>query len=82
MEIVKTKIKVKVFEQEYNLAAPKAIEAAEFVDAVSPENKLKNSDMVQLTSGFLVKMGLPADVCAELELEHLQKLVEYITKKK
>jgi predicted glycosyltransferase len=81
MEIVKTKIKITVFGEEYNLSAPKAIEAAEFVDAIE-EKKLKSKDMVKLTTDFLEKMGLPKKVSEELELDSLKQIVEYITKKK
>ena len=81
MEIVKTKIKIKVFGEDYDLKAPKAIEAAEFVDSIE-DKKLNSKQMVELTTGFLIKMGLPKEVCEELELDNLKQVVEYITKKK
>jgi hypothetical protein len=81
MELVKTKINVKLYGQDYALEAPKALEAAEFIDSVSGA-KLTNKEMITKTHNFLVKMGLPKEVCEDLELEHLNKLIEFITKKK
>jgi hypothetical protein len=82
MEIVKTQIKVSVYGKDYELEAPKALEAAEFIDSIDAEKKLSNTEMISKTYGFLTKMGLPEDVCKSLELEHLNKLIEFITKKK
>lgn len=82
MEIVKTKIKVTIYGQEIELKAPKAIESADFIDEIGPEKKLSSKEMIVKTTDFLKKMGLPEEVCDDLELEHLQQLVEFITKKK
>jgi hypothetical protein len=81
MELVKTKINVKLYGKDYDLEAPKALEAAEFIDSVSGE-KQTNTEMISKTHAFLVKMGLPKKVCEDLELEHLNQLIEFITKKK
>lgn len=82
MEIVKKKIKITIYGQEIELAAPKALEAAAFIDSVSAEKKLSSIDMIKNTQSFLIKMGLPQEICEDLELEHLQQIVEFITKKK
>lgn len=82
MEIVKTKIEVTIYNEKYQLSAPKSLEAAEFIDAISAENKLSNVEMIKKTQEFLVKMGLPQNICEDLELDHLNKLIEFITKKK
>lgn len=81
MELIKTKISVKIYGVDYELEAPKALESAEFIDSINKE-KLSNKDMISKTHAFLVKMGLPKAVCEDLELEHLNKLIEFITKKK
>lgn len=82
MEITKKKITLKVYGEEIELRAPTALEAAEFADSVNEKAGLSTVDMIKKTQEFLASVGLPSKICLELELEHLQQIVEFITKKK
>lgn len=82
MDIAKTKISITVYGNNYKLSAPKALEAADFADSIDADKKLSNKEMILKTQEFLISMGLPKEVCEDLELDHLNKVIEYITKKK
>ena len=82
MEITKKKIEVTVYGVVYQLSAPKALESAEYVDSIGSDQKLTNSQMIVKTQSFLVSMGLPKDVCEDLELDNLNEVIEFITEKK
>jgi hypothetical protein len=82
MEIAKTNIEVSIYGEKYQLKAPKALEAAEFIDSINGEVKLSNKEMIIKTQEFVIGMGLPKSICEDLELDHLNKVIEFITKKK
>jgi hypothetical protein len=82
MEIVKTKIEITIDGTKHLLKAAKAKDASNFADSVSADKKLSNGEMIEKTQSFLCSMGLPKDVCEDLELDHLNKVIEFITKKK
>jgi hypothetical protein len=82
MDLVKTKIEISIDGTKYQLKAPKALEAADFIDSINSEKKLSNKEMIVKTQEFLINMGLPKEICEDLELDHLNKVIEFITKKK
>ncbi len=82
MDIVKTKIEVTIYGEKFNLSQPKSLQAAEFIDSISEDKKLSNTEMIKKTQAFIVSMGLPEEVCDSLELDHLNQLIGFITKKK
>jgi hypothetical protein len=81
MEITKTQIELKAFGQDYKLCPPPARSVAEF----KKELTLAGEDdvlLVEIASRFLEKCGLPKDVCEQLELDHMHKLIELVSAKK
>jgi len=81
MELVKSKIEVTIYGEKYELKAPSALESAQLADATSKDG-LSSVEMLILTQAFIVKMGLPKEICEDLDLDNTQKLIEFITVKK
>lgn len=82
MQIAKTKIEIEIDGVKHSLKAPKALEAADFAASIADEKKLSAREMIFKTQQFLITMGLPKDVCEDLEIDHLNKVIEFISKKK
>jgi hypothetical protein len=80
MEILKTKIQVKIYGQDFELKPPTARKAIELSKAL----KGNEDDLVMfdISTQFLVDCGLPKETCEELELEHMLKVIEMMTSKK
>lgn len=80
MEIAKTQVTVKAFGHEYHLTKPTARKTAEFKKEL--EGEKDEVQMVDLACKFLNQCGLPEEVTAQLEIEHLHSLIELISAKK
>jgi hypothetical protein len=80
VEIVKTQITVKAFGKEFLISKPTARKTAEFKQNL--EGEKNEVEMVDIACKFLNQCGLPEEVTAELEIEHLHSLIETISAKK
>lgn len=80
MEILKSQIELKVFGTDYKLTPPTALKSAEFKKEVSALTD--EVDVVKKAIEFLVESGLSKDVCDQLELHHLERIIELIASKK
>ncbi len=80
MEILKSEIDLKIFGQDYKIKPPTAIVAAEFNKEISSLND--EVETIKKAIAFLDSLGLPSAVGEQLELHHLQKIIELIASKK
>lgn len=82
MQLVKTNIELEIDGVKYIMRKPKALVTAEFADAVGEDAKISTREKILKTQEFLVSMGMPKDVCEDLDVENLTKIVEFVSKKK
>lgn len=80
LEINKTQIELKVFGNEYKLVPPTARKVAQFKKQLDEQKE--DVEMISLAEQFLSECGLPKEVCEELEMEHLAKVIDLISGKK
>lgn len=81
LEINKTEIELKVFGKEYKLIPPTARKVVQFKKQMDSK-KDDDTSMVDVAVEFLVDCGLPKDVCDQLEMDHLAKVIDLISSKK
>lgn len=84
MEFVKTKIKAKIYGQEFELRKPSFDEREKFgadMDAALKADQTK--EILKIQKEFLACMGLPIDFIGGMEADHVDQLsLELIGKKK
>lgn len=74
----KTKIKVGIYDKEYEIFKP-TVKQAEFF--AKEAGSLDDKDKLAKTVEFMSLMGLPKDVSENMEIEHFAQLVEFIVGK-
>ncbi len=72
----KTKIKVSIYDQQYEMVKPTVAQAKQLVKFSKDGDE---SDGLDKTIEFMEMLGLPKDVSIAMEIDHFTKLVEYIT---
>lgn len=74
----KTKIKVSIYDQEFELCKP-TVGQAEHLASFSEVSDDKKA--LAKTIEFMELMGLPKDISEKMELEHFTALVEFVVSK-
>lgn len=82
MQIVKRKLKVTIYEKEYELVIPSAMRSAEFSDEIESSKGLTNVQILGKTQDYIKEMGLPKDICEDLDIDNLKSLIEFVSDKK
>ncbi len=77
MKLVKTVIELEVYGQTVSLKKPTYREAQEYRDALKKLSD--NEDAGSVMIEFLSKMGLPKEVFEQLELGHVNEIMEALT---
>ena len=81
MEIAKTKIQVKAFGQDIELSPPNALKVAKYkkeIDAIKGDDEA----LILKSHELLKSCGLSEEICNDLEIHHITKLIEMISVKK
>lgn len=81
LEIAKTEISLKAFGTEYKLSPPTARKVASFKKDIMAAGE-DDVTLVEISAKFLEECGLPKDVCDQLELDHMHKIIEMVATKK
>lgn len=78
MEITRSKLKLKLYGEDYEMSFPTISKWREY------QNKITKGDVDEITAaiGFLCDLGLPKDVCEDVELEHLNQIISAFVQKK
>jgi len=80
MEIVKKELEVTVYGNKYSLKLPSAFKMAEFEESM--KGLTSAVEQINKVNSLLVGMGLPLEVCEDLDLDALKKLIEFVSDKK
>lgn len=77
LELVRSTIEVKLDGKVYTLRMPTYKEGILYKSEVK---KISEDDILSsnLLIDYLSKLGLPKEVCESLEIEHLEKVLEFI----
>ena len=59
---------------------PSALKMAEFEEEIKAN--VSSAAQIKIIHSFLVKMGLPIEICEDLDVDSLKSLLEFITDKK
>ena len=81
MEISKTKIQIKAFGKDLEISPPSALKVAQFKKEIGDVEKDEMA-LILKSHEFLKSCGVPQEICEDLEIHHITKLIEMISVKK
>lgn len=82
MEIVKKTYELTVYGNKYSLAAPTALNSAEFMEKLKEAESKSPVEMLKCSIEFISSLGLPKEICEQLDVDDLKSLVEFLSAKK
>ena len=77
LEFSRRELKFKLDDREHNVNFPSVKQMAEYSKAYA-----ESEDKFESVIEFLVKLGLEKEVCENLELDHLNKIIKVLTEEK
>ena len=77
LELNSTKLEIKFNGEVNNLTFPTVKQMREYA-----KNYEESDDKIEVITKFLIGLGLKKDVCDLLEFNHLEKILEELTKSK
>lgn len=73
---------VSIFDQDIDLKMPAMADIVEMQTAIEKAKDDKSSTSFKAVETLVIKMGMPEEICKEMQIDHFQVLIDHIVNRK